>query len=400
MPGNVGRGPGSFFGGNLTAFVQNGQIPRDRLMDMATRVLAGWYFLHQDSPSFPAVNFNGNQPGDEATNEHIDVQDDHYKVVREIGAASTVLLKNERGALPLKRPRNIFLAGSDAGPARVAGPNEFRDQGGNDGILAMGGGSGLPYEALQARARKDRTTVSWIFDDFNVARAGNMAIGNSAAIVFVNSDSSEGSDRTNLTAWHGGDNLILAVAAQNNNTIVVVHSVGQLIVEPWIDHPNVTAVRVCYLSTTRCLTPPRFCGPAHQVKKQEILLQMSYMETGIHLVDFHTRLRSELKTILLKSSSEVHPEPSSPSHIQKGLSYHTLRKHHLTHHPRLLIGYRGFDARNITPRFEFGFGLSYTQFKYSNLHISKVSSPSSAEQERWDQGNSSLIEFGSTTALW
>jgi hypothetical protein len=48
---------------------------------------------------------------------------------------------------------------------------------------------------------------------------------------------------TNLTAWHGGDNLILSVAAQNNNTIVVVHSVGQLIVEPWIDHPNVTAVR-------------------------------------------------------------------------------------------------------------------------------------------------------------
>ncbi|KAG6882216.1 hypothetical protein C0992_012460, partial [Termitomyces sp. T32_za158] len=168
---------------------------------------------------------------------------------REIGAASTVLLKNKNGALPLKRPRSIFLAGSDSGPAREAGPNAFRDQTGNDGILAMGGGSGTanltylisPYEALQARARKDRTTVSWIFDDFNVARAGNMAIGTSAAIVFVNSDSSEGSDRTNLTAWHGGDDLILAVAAQNNNTIVVTHSVGQLIVEPWIDHPNVTA---------------------------------------------------------------------------------------------------------------------------------------------------------------
>jgi beta-glucosidase len=35
---------------------------------------------------------------------------------------------------------------------------------------------------------------------------------------------------------------VLAVAAQNNNTIVVVHSVGPLIVEPWINHPNVTAV--------------------------------------------------------------------------------------------------------------------------------------------------------------
>ena len=51
-------------------------------------------------------------------------------------------------------------------------------------------------------------------------------------------------DRKNLTAWHGGDDLILAVAAQNNNTIVIVHSVGPLIVEPWIEHPNVTAVRI------------------------------------------------------------------------------------------------------------------------------------------------------------
>ena len=48
----------------------------------------------------------------------------------------------------------------------------------------------------------------------------------------------------NLTAWDGGDALILAVAAQNNNTIVIVNSVGPLIIEPWIDHPNVTAVRI------------------------------------------------------------------------------------------------------------------------------------------------------------
>lgn len=47
--------------------------------------------------------------------------------MREIGAASTVLLKNTGGALPLKKPRNIVLVGSDAGPGKV-GPNEFADQ--------------------------------------------------------------------------------------------------------------------------------------------------------------------------------------------------------------------------------------------------------------------------------
>jgi predicted alpha/beta hydrolase family esterase len=49
-------------------------------------------------------------------------------------------------------------------------------------------------------------------------------------------------DRNNLTAWNNGDELIKAVAAVNKNTVVVVHSVGPLILEPWIDHPNVTAV--------------------------------------------------------------------------------------------------------------------------------------------------------------
>ena len=48
---------------------------------------------------------------------------------------------------------------------------------------------------------------------------------------------------------------MLAVAAQNPNTIVVVHSVGPLILEPWIDHPNVTAV--CTLIILRLLSSKR-----------------------------------------------------------------------------------------------------------------------------------------------
>jgi len=48
--------------------------------------------------------------------------------------------------------------------------------------------------------------------------------------------------RNNLTAWLNGDALVRAVASQNSNTIVVINSVGPLILEPWIEHPNVTAV--------------------------------------------------------------------------------------------------------------------------------------------------------------
>lgn len=148
MPGDITFNSGtSYFGGNLTDYVNNGTIPLSRVDDMATRIIAAWYFVHQDYPSYPHTNFNAFFPDDEATNEHIDVQDDHYELVREIGAASTVLLKNVGQALPLKKPKSLAIIGNDAGPGR-AGPNQFTDQGGSDGILAMGWGSGCVESSL------------------------------------------------------------------------------------------------------------------------------------------------------------------------------------------------------------------------------------------------------------
>jgi beta-glucosidase len=100
MPGDISSDPNmSYFGANLTAYVQNGTIPEARVDDMATRILASWYLLGQDSPNYPTTNFNAFFPLDEVTNEHIDVQDDHGKLVRDIDTSSIVLLKNVDEAL-------------------------------------------------------------------------------------------------------------------------------------------------------------------------------------------------------------------------------------------------------------------------------------------------------------
>lgn len=49
MPGDITFNSGtSYFGQNLTDYVNNGTIPEARVDDMATRVLAAWYFLAQD----------------------------------------------------------------------------------------------------------------------------------------------------------------------------------------------------------------------------------------------------------------------------------------------------------------------------------------------------------------
>jgi beta-glucosidase len=140
MPGDVTfNSNNSYFGANLTMAVNNGSVPLARVDDMAVRVMAGFFLVGQDS-GYPAVNFDTFKKGG-PLNEHVNVQDDHDDIVRKVGAASTILLKNENNTLPLRKPRTIALLGSDAGPP-IRGPNGYPDRGGVDGTLAMGWGSG------------------------------------------------------------------------------------------------------------------------------------------------------------------------------------------------------------------------------------------------------------------
>ena len=60
-------------------------------------------------------------------------------------------------------------------------------------------------------------------------------------------------------------------------------------------------------------------------------------------------------------------DPSHPERSAKGVDGKT------TYSEGINIGYRWFDKEKIDPLFPFGYGLSYTSFSYSDLHVKKAS---------------------------
>ncbi|KAI0361769.1 beta-glucosidase [Trametes cingulata] len=341
----------SYFGSNLVNAVKNGDVPQARLDDMATRILAAWYMLGQDS-GYPAVNFNSWLP---FLADNVNVQGDHASLIRRFGAASAILLKNQGNVLPLHAPQSIAVVGSGA-RSSILSSNECLDHSCDDGVLGVGWGSGsasfpylvAPLDAITTRAKADGTSISsWTLND-DVNLAANAAKGKQVALVFITADSGEASytvegnagDRNNLQAWHNGDALVEKVASVNNNTIVVVNSVGPIIMESWIENPN-----------------------GEHPARTLIWMGVPGQEAGNALVD-----------VLY---GDVNPSGRLPFTIAKAEPDYSARVIYtgsgtvqIPYSEGLFIDYRHFDANNIAPRFEFGFGLSYTTFAYSNLKIS------------------------------
>ncbi|KAL9550982.1 hypothetical protein MBANPS3_004484 [Mucor bainieri] len=324
------------FAANLTQAVKDDKVKEERVTNMATRIVASWYKLGQDK-DFPETAINTSYP--EAA-KYVNVQADHKKLVREMGAASSVLLKNS-GILPLSdKVKSVALIGSDIknGPAAVNDATICSDHKCDIGHLAQGWGSGtadFPYlidpltgltNALGEDVKIQSSTSDW-----DLAAAADTAKSADIAFVFSTADSGEGDDRENLTLWNNGDNLIKAVADANENTVVVINSVGAVLMSEWINHKNIKAV----------LWP----GLAGQ-------------ESGNSLADIvlgKVNPSGRLPYTIAKNYDDynVHPDPAD----------------HVIYSEKLLMGYKWFDHAGIEPLFPFGHGLSYTSFKYSGLKV-------------------------------
>ncbi|KII87356.1 glycoside hydrolase family 3 protein [Plicaturopsis crispa FD-325 SS-3] len=364
---NPSQANNSYWGAQLKDAVQNGSIPESRFDDMVIRTMAAYYKLGQDA-GFPPVNFdylNENTYIDgQLVNEHVNVQADHYKVIREIGSASTVLLKNVNNTLPFdfSKVKSLAILGSDAG-GNPDGPNGCTDRGCDQGTLAVGWGSGsanfpylvTPYDAIQGHVRAENPTIvlQAVFNDYNYAAINTTANTSDACFVFANSDSGEGyitvdtneGDRNNLTLWHNGDDLILSTAANCKNTVVVLHTVGPVTVERWYDHPNVTAILYAGL-------------PGQESGNSLLDVILGTVNPSGRLPYTIAKDRSDY------ASDIVYSFPETPGYVPQ-----------INYTEKLNIDYRHFDSAGIEPRYEFGFGLSYTTFAYSGLNIQTLANP-------------------------
>ncbi|KXT08614.1 hypothetical protein AC579_4460 [Pseudocercospora musae] len=375
MPGDVSFDSGtSYWGPNLTIAVLNGTVPQWRLDDMAIRIVAAWYFVdreHSDvenAPNFSSwtqdtFGFEHIYAQEDYTqvNYHVDVQKEHFADIREFAAKGTVLLKNE-GALPLTGKEKLTAVfGSDAAENQY-GPNGCADRGCDNGTLAMGWGSGTanfpylitPLEAIKAEVRSNRGAIESVTDDYAYSQIAALArrVGDvdGVSLVFVNSDAGEGyivvdgneGDRNNLTLWHNGDTLIQNVTSQCNNTVIVMHTVGPVLVQPWYDNPNVTAII--------------WAGIPGQESGNAITdILFGRVNPGGKTPFTWGETREDYGTDVLYEPNNGVLAPQDD--FNEGI----------------FIDYRHFDKYNITPIYEFGFGLSYTTFSFSDLKVESLS---------------------------
>lgn len=269
MPGlGFGGILGPFYDKDLYKMVQNGTIKKTRLDDMVTRMIVPLIVTGQIDKPLPSTvtTIPGMINRPLTISAEVDGQKlSAVEIARKISADGTVLLKNT-GSLPLRSPRIIAIIGQDAGPnpLGIQGCGKlYRDCGilQNNGTLSLGGGSGYtwannlitPLDAIQAKARETNAFLQYVIDNtaesliYDTLAGGGLSVSPpDVCLVFADRYQRENMDRNDLNLnignWTRSEDIIIETAANCNNTIVVLHVGGPVIMEAWIDNPNVTAV--------------------------------------------------------------------------------------------------------------------------------------------------------------
>ena len=244
-----------------------------------------------------------------------------------------VLLKND-GILPLKASaRNRIV---------VLGPNAD--------LVPFGGGSGEMhpfegravslFEGMRNLGKGYRVSLmDWKNPDPKAIREASAVI---FAAGFNDKVEREGSDRT-YPLPAGQDEAIISLAALNPNVIVVANSGGEFDIAPWVD--KVKAVLLAWY------------GGQEGGKALAALISGKESPSG--------RLPFTWWGSLEKNPSTPYYEPCRPYDSPK--RWKDFR--YTAYQEGIFVGYRGVERFGTAPEYPFGFGLSYTEFSYSDVSV-------------------------------
>lgn len=262
-------------------------------------------------------------------------KDTHHQLAREVASESMVMLQNEDSILPLKKEGTVAVIGEFA--------KQPRYQGGGSSHINPTKLESIFEELEMVSGEKTNILFAQGYDlasddvDENlINEAKKIAESADTAVLFVGLPDryeSEGFDRKHLQMPENHVQLIEAIAEVQSN-IVVVLSNGAPIEMPWIG--KVKGILEGYLG-----------GQALGGAIADLLFGDAN-PSG--------KLAETFPEVLSDNPSYLNfPGEGDKVEYKEGV----------------FVGYRYYDAKNIEPLFPFGFGLSYTNFEYSKLSISK-----------------------------
>ena len=313
--------------------IKNGELSEDLVDDKVRRILRLIY----------RTSLNSNRAlGKLNTKEH-------HEVARKVATDGIVLLKNEDNFFPVKDKKGLKIA--------VIGENATRD-------MTRGGGSSQlkplfeisPLEGLKTRYKNaaiihtmgyesgasayDKTLPATLNQDSLYVKAIEVA-KKADVVLFIGGlnksyhQDSEGDDREVFALPYGQEKLLNGINEVNKNVGFLLVT-GNAVAMPWIS-------------------------------KTKGILQTWYLGSmaGHAIADI--------------VSGDANPSGKLPFSFPKKLTDNAAHSFGEASYPGdgvnqyykedILVGYRWFDTKEIAPQFAFGYGLSYSDFKISNIKI-------------------------------
>lgn len=260
------------------------------------------------------------------------LRETHHRAAADMAAECAVLLKNEN-ALPISRGKKTAYIGLYAKTPRYQGGGSSHINAGNVvSALEEAEKEGFSVTYCQGFEETDETDTEMLRQE--AVKAAKEA---DCAVIFAGLPEkyeSEGYDRQHMRLPEQQNKLIEAVAGVQKHTIVVLHN-GSPVEMPWID--KVGAVLEMYL------------GGEGVGEAAHRLLYGESNPCGKLAETFPIKLED------------------NPSYLN--FPGANRRVHYAED---IFIGYRYYEKKKMPVLFPFGHGLSYTQFAYKNLKVSKT----------------------------